>query len=99
MVQLGGVIRDMLNFSKILLNLAKNRTDITRDLGKDFLDKRIDRFNKELQRLRVRIIGCWTTLLFSHEEIDDIIKVVKCLEDAGFLIKGVNEMFGNEVKE
>ena len=32
----------------------------------------------------------WTiTLVFSSEELDDVIKIVKSLEDAGFLIKGI----------
>ena len=30
-------------------------------------------------------------LVFSNEDLNDIIKIIKSLEDAGFLIKGVTE--------
>ena len=43
--------------------------------------------------------GNTTTLIISNNEIDDIIKIVKYLEDAGLLLKGVTEMVQNEVKE
>ena len=32
-----------------------------------------------------------TTLIFSNEEINDIIKIIKSLQDAGLLIKGICE--------
>ena len=40
-----------------------------------------------------------TTLMISNEEMDDIMKIVKSLEDSGFLIKGVSERVKNEAKE
>ena len=40
-----------------------------------------------------------TTLIISNDEIHDIIKIVKSLEDSGLLIKGVTETVQNEVKE
>ena len=40
-----------------------------------------------------------TTLIISNNEIGDIIKTVKSLEDSGFLLKGVTETVQNEVKE
>ena len=40
-----------------------------------------------------------TTLLISHDETEDIIKMVKSLEDSGSLLKGVTETVQNEVKE
>ena len=39
------------------------------------------------------------TLIISNEEINDIIKIVKSLEDSGLLLKGVTETVQNEVKE
>ena len=39
------------------------------------------------------------TLIISNDEIEDIIKIVKSLEDSGLLLKGVTETFQNEVKE
>ena len=39
------------------------------------------------------------TTIISNDEIHDIIKIVKSLEDSGLLLKGVTETFQNEVKE
>ena len=43
--------------------------------------------------------GNMTTLITSNNEIEDIIKIVKSLEDSGLLLKGVTETVQNEVKE
>ena len=40
-----------------------------------------------------------TTLKISNDEIEDIIKIVKSLEDSGLLLKGVTETVQNELKE
>ena len=40
-----------------------------------------------------------TTLIISNDEIEDIIKIVKSLEDSGLLLKGVSETVQNEAKE
>ena len=40
-----------------------------------------------------------TTLVIWNDEIRDIIKIVKSLEDSGLLLKGVTETVQNEVKE
>ena len=40
-----------------------------------------------------------TTLIISNDEINDIIKIVKSLEDSGLLLKGVIETVQNEIKE
>ena len=39
------------------------------------------------------------TLIIPNNEIEDIIKIVKSLEDSGLLLKGVTETVQNEVKE
>ena len=39
-----------------------------------------------------------TTLIISNYEIEDIIKIIKSLEDSGLLLKGVTETVQNEVK-
>ena len=39
------------------------------------------------------------TLIISNEELDDIMKIVKSLEDSGLLIKGVSETIKNDAKE
>ena len=41
----------------------------------------------------------FTTLIISNWEMNDIMKIVKSLEESGFLIKGVNETKKNEAKE
>ena len=40
-----------------------------------------------------------TTLIISNQEIEDIIKLVKSLEDSGLLLEGVTETLQNGVKE
>ena len=40
-----------------------------------------------------------TALMISNEEMNDIIKIVKSLEESGLLIKGVSETIRNETKE
>ena len=39
------------------------------------------------------------TLIISNNEIEDLIKIVKSLEDSGLLLKGVTKTVQNEVKE
>ena len=40
-----------------------------------------------------------TMLIISNEEMEDILKMVKSLEDSGVLLKGVSETIQNEAKE
>ena len=40
-----------------------------------------------------------TTLIISNNEMEDIIKTIKSLEDSGLLLKGVTDTVQNEVKE
>ena len=40
-----------------------------------------------------------TTLIISNKDIEDLIKIVKSLEDSGLLLKGVTESVQNAVKE
>ena len=40
-----------------------------------------------------------TTLISSNEEMEDIIKIDKSLQESGLLIKGFNEIIKNETKE
>ena len=43
--------------------------------------------------------GNTTTLIISNDETEDIIKIVKYLEDSGLLLKEVTETVQNEVKK
>ena len=40
-----------------------------------------------------------TTLIISNDEMDDILKIVKSLQDSGVLLKGVSETIQHEAKE
>ena len=40
-----------------------------------------------------------TILIISNNEMDDILKIVKSLEDSGVLLKGVSELIKHEAKE
>ena len=40
-----------------------------------------------------------TTLVISNEEINDIIKIVKALEDSDILLKGITKTIRNETNE
>ena len=40
-----------------------------------------------------------TTLIISNDEMDDILKIVKSLENSGLLLKGVSEIIQHEAKE
>ena len=39
------------------------------------------------------------TIVISNEEMNDIMKIVKSLEESGLLIKGVSKAIKNEAKE
>ena len=41
----------------------------------------------------------FTTLIISYEEMNDIMKRVKSLEESGLLIKDVSQTIKNEAKE
>ena len=40
-----------------------------------------------------------STLIISNKDMDDLIKIVKSLEDSGLLLKGITELVQNEIKE
>ena len=40
-----------------------------------------------------------TTLIISHEQMNDIMKIVQALEDSNILLKGVTKTIKNETKE
>ena len=40
-----------------------------------------------------------TTLIISNNEIEDLMEIVRSLEDSGLLLKGVTQTVENEVKE
>ena len=54
-----------------------------------------------MQEYRKKILGSGhnTTLIISNDEMKDILKIVKSVEDSGFLLEGVSETIKNEPKE
>ena len=40
-----------------------------------------------------------TTLIISNKDMDDLIKIVKSLEESGLLLKEITESVQNEIKE
>ena len=51
-------------------------------------------------RIHKKILGSGnTTLIILNNKMEDIIKIVKYLEDSGLLLKGVTETVQNELKE
>ena len=44
------------------------------------------------------IYGSGTTLIISNKQVEDM-KIVKCLEESGLLIKGVSKTIKNEAKK
>ena len=40
-----------------------------------------------------------TTLVISNDELNDIMKIIKSLENSGILLKGVTETIKNQTKE
>ena len=47
-----------------------------------------------------KILGAGnTTFIISNEEMNDVIKIVRALEDSNILLKGVTETVKNETKE
>ena len=48
---------------------------------------------------RILVSGHNTTLIISNDEMEDILKIVKSLEDFGILLKEVSETIKNEAKE
>ena len=45
------------------------------------------------------LASCKTKLIVSNEEMNDIMKIVKCLKKSGLLIKSITKTIKNEAKE
>ena len=100
MIQSGGFLERLLGFLlKTGLPLIKNvikplGTGVLIPLGLTAAASAAD------AGIHKKILGSGnTTLIISNDEIHDIIKIRKSLEDSGLLLKGVTETVQNEVKE
>ena len=52
-----------------------------------------------MELLKKRCLVLEQTLIISNDEMGDILKIVKSLEDSGILLKGVSETIQHEVKK
>ena len=96
MIQSGGFLGNLLSklaapLMKVAMPLAKNVLAL---LGLTAGMFAID------GSIKKKILGSGTTtLIISNNEMNDIIKIVKSLEDSGVLLKGVSETIQHEAKE
>ena len=96
MIQSGGFLGNLLGklagpLMKLAVPLAKN---VLATLGVSAAMSAIDRSIKK------KMFGSgMTTLIISNDEMDDILRIVKSLENSGLLLKGVGETIQHEAKE
>ena len=96
MMQSGGFLGYLLSklagpLMKVAMPLAKN---VLAPLGLTAAMSAIDGSIKKKM-----LVSGTTTLIISNDEMNDIIKIVKSLEDSGVLLKGVSETIQHEAKE
>ena len=96
MIQSGGFLGNLLGklagpLMKVAMPLAKN---VLAPLGISAAMSAID------ESIKKKMLGSGvTTLIISNDEMDDILKIVKSLENSGLLLKGVSETIQHEAKE
>ena len=97
MIQSGGFLGNLLGtlagpLMKVAMPLAKN---VLAPLG---LSAAMSAIDGSIKKKKMLGSGA-TTLIISNDEMDDILKIVKSLEDSGILLKGVYETIQHEAKE
>ena len=96
MIQSGGFLGNLLGklagpLMKVAMPLAKN---VLAPLGISAAMSAID------GSIRKKMLGSGvTTLIISNDEMNDVLKIVKSLENSGLLLKGVSETVQHEAKE
>ena len=96
MIQSGGFLGNLLGklaglLMKVAMPLAKN---VLAPLGISAAISAID------GSIKKKMLGAGTTtLIILNDEMDDILKIVKSLENSGLLLKGVSETIQHEAKE
>ena len=96
MIQSGGFLGNLLSklagpLMQVAMPLAKN---VLAPLGLSAAMSAID------GSIKKKMLGSGATaLIISNDEMDDILKIVKSLENSGVLLKGVNETIQHEAKE
>ena len=88
---LGSVLRKLIGpLTKAVVPLAKN---VLMALGVSAAISGID------HGIAKKVHRTGTTVIFSDEETNDMVKIVKALEDADVLMKGVSETLKNDVQK
>ena len=96
MIQSAGFLGNLLGklagpLMKVTMPLAKN---VLAPLGLSAAMSAID------GGIKKKMLGSGeTTLIISNDEMDDLLKIVKSLEDSNVLLKGVSETIQHEAKE
>ena len=96
MIESGGFLGDLLGklagpLMKVAMPLAKN---VLAPLGLSAAMSAID------GSIKKKMLGSGTTtLIISNDEMDDILKIVKSVEDSNILLKGVSETIQHKAKE
>ena len=67
-------------------------------LESNLISNAINKFERKHSGKRAVRAGKRFTLFISNEDMDDIIKIIKSLEDSGVLINGVTETVNHDVK-
>ena len=104
-VQISKIIQSSGSFGSWLGNLGKKAlTNIAIPLARDNLPRLASNLtssaiNKLGRKISGTGLGTGFTLFFSNEDIIDIIKIIKSLEDSGSLIDGVTETAKHEIKK
>ena len=96
MIQSGGLFGNLLGklagpLMKVAMPLAKN---VLAPLGSSTAMSAVDGNIKKKM-----LSSGTTTLINSNDEMDDILKIIKSLENSGVLLKGVSETIQYEAKE
>ena len=67
-------------------------------LVSSFTSNAINKFERKISGKEAVRAGKELTLFNSNEDMNDIIKIIKSLEDSGVLIDGTTEIVKNEIK-
>ena len=94
-MQEGGFLKFLMPLLKLVLPLLKSAVKPLRMLGLTAAASATD------AAINKKILGSGghTTLIISNDDMQDLLKIVKSLEDSGILLNGITETVKNEVKE
>ena len=101
MIKSGGFLRNMLyNLGKkvitdLAITLARNNLS---GLVSNLASNAVKKFGRKISGRGSVRAGKGSTLFISNEDMNDIIKIIKSLEDLGVLIDGVTETAKYEIK-